>query len=477
MRENATEIKKVLDEHQYSINAIIFDAMGTFKLNSIIRKAGFAKQDGYGVAEILALMIMLPLLLLNSVNSLYRSEFQKITTMKKDAIDRLKNHEKMPWRRILYGVAKRFQTLTNPEKVVADTAAFIIDETTDPRVGRHIENVSYIFDHVVGKTRLGFKDLVLGYFDGTSVTPLDFSIPAEKGLRGKPRKEQYKKTCVPGSPGHKRRKECTVDKITQAMTMIKRAVKHGFRAKYVLTDSGFSSKGFVQAMRQIKNQALHVVCGVRKDKRQYTYQGKKMDVKALHAMLKKEGNAKRCRKLNTRYFEVVVQYEGVGDVTLYLCRFPYQKQWRVFLSTDTSLSCVAMMEIDAERWTIAVFFKEMKQHLRLGQCQSRDFDAQIAHVTICCILYTFLAYFRRVHAYASLGALCEGIVAELVEKNLAQRLWELFEELLQGVILSIAESGSVDLAQFQRSPEYAALKALFAESFLGDQLQAFNKSA
>ena len=85
MRDNATEIKKVLDEHQYSINTIIVEVMGTFKLNSIIRKAGFAKQDGYGVAEILALMIMLPLLLLNSVHSLYHSEFQKVTTMKKDA--------------------------------------------------------------------------------------------------------------------------------------------------------------------------------------------------------------------------------------------------------------------------------------------------------------------------------------------------------------------------------------------------------
>ena len=140
MRENATEIKKVLDEHQYSINAIIFEVMGTFKLKSIIRKAGFAKQDGYGVAEILALMIMLPLLLLNSVHSLYRSDFQKVTTMKKDALYRLKNQEKMPWRSILYGVAKRFQTLTNPEKAVANTSAFIMDETTDARVGRHIEN-------------------------------------------------------------------------------------------------------------------------------------------------------------------------------------------------------------------------------------------------------------------------------------------------------------------------------------------------
>ncbi len=153
MRENITEIKKVLNEHQYSIQAIIFDAMGTFKLNAIVRKAHFQKQEGYRVTEILALMIMLPLMLLKSVNGFYPSEFQPITQMKKDAIYRLKNHEMMPWREILYGVAKRFHRLTNPDKIVADTAAFIIDDTTDPRVGRHIENVSYLFDHVVGKTR------------------------------------------------------------------------------------------------------------------------------------------------------------------------------------------------------------------------------------------------------------------------------------------------------------------------------------
>ena len=98
----------LLRSKRCSINAIIFDAMGTFKLNSIIRKAHFKKQEGYRVTEILALMIMLPLMLLNSVNSFYKSEFQKVTKMKKDAIYRLKNHEMMPWRDILYGVAKRF---------------------------------------------------------------------------------------------------------------------------------------------------------------------------------------------------------------------------------------------------------------------------------------------------------------------------------------------------------------------------------
>ena len=64
MREDASEIKRVLEQHTYSITNIIFDVMKTFKLNSIIKKAGFEKQEGYSVGEILALMIMIPLMLL-----------------------------------------------------------------------------------------------------------------------------------------------------------------------------------------------------------------------------------------------------------------------------------------------------------------------------------------------------------------------------------------------------------------------------
>jgi len=57
------------------------------------------------------------------------------------------------------------------------------------------------------------------------------------------------------------------------------------------------------------------------------------------------------------------------------------------------------MEIYSIRWSIEVFFKEAKQHLGLCNCQSRDFDAQIANVTISCILYIFLAYYRRINDY------------------------------------------------------------------------------
>ena len=98
-----------------------------------------------------------------------------------------------------------------------------------------------------------------------------------------------------------------------------------------------------------------------------------------------------------------MDYEGVGEVKLYFCRFPNQKDWKLHLSTDTSFSFLAMLEIYSVRWTIEVFFREVNQYLKFGN--SQDFDAQISHVTTTYILYVFLANFRRINDYETLGGL------------------------------------------------------------------------
>ena len=478
MRKSVNEIQNVLKANGYSINNIICDVMKTFKFKLLCRQVGFQKQEGYSPFEIISIMLMLPLMLLKSVHALYKSEFEKVTDMKKDAIYRLKNNEKMPWRSLLLNVAKTFVKQVNQDKEIAANSAFILDDTAIEKTGRRIEQISYIYNHVAGKkgSKLGFKNLTLGLFDGKSFLPLDFSLHSEKQLKAKYRKQQYRKQRDPKSQGAKRIKECSIDKISNGLQMLKRAVKHGFRAKYVLTDSWFSSKEFIQTARSLANKTMHVICGVRKDKRNYRYNGENMNAKQLLATLKHERKEKRCRKRNTRYYEVLVNYEGVGEVKLYFCRFSYQKKWRLFLSTDTSLSFLGMMEIYCGRWTIEVFFKETKQQLKLGTCQSRDFDAQIAHVTTCYILYVFLAYFRRMNAYESLDGMFEVIKDELIEKNVAERLWELFEELLQTVINSIAESGVMDIKEFRNSVEYQYLKGLFENSFLGNQLKQLDNA-
>lgn len=480
MRQNLDEVNKVLEKYEYSINTIICNVIKKFNLKTICCQIGATKDSGYSVGEIISLMIMFPLMLLKSVNAFYKSEFQTVSEMKKDVIYRLKNNEKMPWRRLLFGVAKKFQQLVNPQKEVAPNSAFIVDDTADCRVGYKIENITMIHDHSSGKkgsVKYGFKNLVLGYFDGKSITPLDFSIHKERLLPKKKRKKQFKKECIKNSNGSKRRQECNVDKITNTLAMIKRAVKNGFVAKYVLVDSWFPSLNFVKEIRGIRDGAMHLVAGIKNDNRKYEYNGELLNGKELIVKLKSEGSQKRCRKWNTRYFEVEVNYEGIGIVKLYITRFPYQKKWRIFISTDTSLSMTQMLEIYSIRWTIEVMFKELKQHLQFGKCQSQDFDAQIASITISLMLYIFLAYFRRNQAYESWGGIFDMIKNELSEKNLAQRLWELFDEMLQLVINIVSKSGKIDLASFKQSPEYLYIKDLFESSFLSNQIMSINKSA
>lgn len=476
MRQDLNEIEKVFQKNKYNINNIICDIMKEFKFKTICCQLRVSKGSGYSITDVICLMILMPLMLLKSVHSLYKSQYEKTTVMKKDVIYRLKNSENMPWRTLLYSVAKRFKVLTSSGDV-ADNSCFIIDDTPDCRVGYKIENVSIIHDHANQKNtrQKGFKNLVLALFDGKSAIPLDYSIHTEKLFSLKQRKQQYKKECIRNSNGYKRRKECAIDKITNSLLMLKRAVKNGFMAKYVLADSWFTSKGFIQSVRGIKNGAMHVIGGVRNDKRNYTFEGKSQNAKQLISTLSAAKKQKRCRRWNTRYYEVIVNYEGIGDVKLYICRLPYQKKWRVFISTDTNLTFVVMMETYSIRWIIEVMFRELKQHLCLGKCQSRDFDAQIASIAISMILYIFLAYCRRKQSYETLGELFVYLNQDMTEKTLAQRLWELFDELLSTVIEIIKKTGSVDLSKFKDSREYQYIQELFTQSFLGNQLLSINK--
>lgn len=81
------------------------------------------------------------------------------------------------------------------------------------------------------------------------------------------------------------------------------------------------------------------------------------------------------------------------------------------------------------------------------------------------------------NAYESIGGLFELIKDEVCEKNLAERLWELFDELLHTVIDLISQSGSVDITNFVNSPEYLYIKGLFESSFLSNQMLEVNKPA
>jgi len=84
---------------------------------------------------------------------------------------------------------------------------------------------------------------------------------------------------------------------------------------------------------------------------------------------------------------------------------------------------------------------------------------------------------KRIGDYETLGELFRMTQQDICEKNLAERLWMLFEELLTSITTAISASGPMDVTMIIQSEEYIYAKKLFASSFLLDQIISVNKAA
>lgn len=213
--------------------------------------------------------------------------------------------------------------------------------------------------------------------------------------------------------------------------MIKRAVKHGFIADFLLTDSWFTSEYFIRSIRKIKKGMLHLPGMCKMDKRNYLFEGNEYTAKQLLQRFK--GTKKRSRKVNAYYLALCAEYKGI-PLKLFFSRYSKRGKWHLLISTDLTLNFIKAIEIYNIRWSIEVFFKETKQYLNLGKSQANDFDAQIADTTIAMIQNTILTLFKRFQAYETIGELFRESQRRLLELTLAERLWNLFIELQRQIV-------------------------------------------
>jgi len=427
---NLTELKPLCDSPDKPLS-ILYRFMNGKKSVSGLKSLEQTKSSGYSSREVLFLLLALPFLGQSNLHSFFQSSFSSLSKAKKDVYYRLKNNEVLNWRKILLGMAKEFMhrvgRAESEQESQHEVSAFVLDDTFLPKCGKLIEGVSMVWDHVVQGSRLGFKCLTLGYWEGKSMIPLDFSLHREKGknkkrpfgLSLKKIREQLKKLRKKGSGGSIRKKELDTDKITNSIKMLKRAVKNGFKADYLLTDSWFVCEKLLVFVLSCSGIG-HLVGQCKLDKRAYSYKGKTYNAKELKHLLRK--NWKRARSLRMSYLAVVVEYKGI-KIKLFFTRGHGQKKTRLLLSTHLSLSFIKAYRIYAIRWTIEVFFKEAKQLLGLGKCQSNDFDAQIADTTLAMIRYTILNFEKRIGAYQTLGGLFKNAKEQTRELLLSERIW------------------------------------------------------
>jgi hypothetical protein len=405
-----------------------------FSVFKIWRYLGAFKSKGFDVSVLLLSLLVFRLW----GESICRMQAKGKNILEKiddNTFYRLMNNPWMDWRKLLMAFAKQFaaQVKANGDNTAGATC-FVLDDTDIEKTGKTMEFISRIFNHVTKRYPLGYKLLLLAFWDGKSLIATDCSLHHEKGQKGtcglskKEHGSQFSKKRDSKSPGQKRVGELDIKKGEVAVSMLKRAVKNGFIASYVLMDSWFVSDDMIKSVRAIKKGAMHILGMCKLDRRQYLVDQKLLNAHQLIAKNERK-RGKYSRKYKSTYISLVVDYKG-EKVRLFLVRYNNAKNWTILLTTDLTLSFVEAIELYQIRWTIEVLFKECKQYLRLGGSQNTDFDGQVADVTITLATHTILSLQKRFSSYETMGELFRETQQHLLELTLWERLVKVFLKMV-----------------------------------------------
>jgi IS4 transposase len=251
-------------------------------------------------------------------------------------------------------------------------------------------------------------------------------------------RERYHKKRSKESQGQVRVSEYAESKIRRMMDMVRLSIAQGIRFDYLLVDSWFTCYELVKFIKT-RRIGCHFLGMIKAGKTLYGFNGKSLTSSQIVDELRRKRKMKHSKLLSCFYGEAEVDFKGM-KVKLFFCKTSHKGKWHGLLTTHTRLSFEEAYKIYSTRWTIEVFFKEAKQHLGLGKCQSQDFDAQIASTTLCMLQYNLLSVAKRFAGYETLGELFRKAQADTLELTLNERIWLIILE----IVTQIAELFETD---------------------------------
>ena len=195
------------------------------RIKTGLNRAGIVKKDGYHAGHLLFILVLLPILKIKTVQGFCRKHLEQWSEARKDAFYRLKTKD-YRWRSLLYWI-----TEIALDVISTEDACIVVDDTILKKTGGSIENVSYVYDHNAGKSVLGYCMVVIGLFTSGGFFPLDFGFSASD--------KRHKRGCEykgdkRSSSGRMSTEATEMTKLQLVESMIKRALSHGVKAKYVL---------------------------------------------------------------------------------------------------------------------------------------------------------------------------------------------------------------------------------------------------
>jgi hypothetical protein len=140
--------------------------------------------------------------------------------------------------------------------------------------------------------------------------------------------------------------------------------------------------------------------------------------------------------------------------------------WVVFLCTDVELSETKILEVYALRWSIEVYFKEIKQNLGFLKEQSGRYQLAYASVHLAALRYLLLFEAMLRAGQLSYGEIRDRESGRLQTLTYAALLWQLFRALIEGALQGLVR----DLGRKIIKKVLAAIDQT-VEGFLNQALQ------
>ena len=233
----------------------------------------------------------------------------------------------------------------------------------------------------------------MGWSDGASFLPILFSLVGSR--KASNRRQATVSAIDRRTVGARRRREAEEAAPTLVVRALQDALRAGITARFVLFDRWFTTGKLVAEI--VRTTGLDVIGMVKASPHiRYTYRDRHLTLNPLYRQVVRSRWARTdligscIATLTTDAGPLPVKIVFVRD------RRTESKQWLALWSTDLTVTDDEVVRIYGKRWAIETFFNGAKSLLGIPrEYQGRSYEGCVAHVTLVCIRYQWLALEAR----------------------------------------------------------------------------------
>src|SRR5271165_5173378 len=396
------------------------------------------RSDGEPLPNVLCALLAWPLMKVKSIHC-FCAELGQILAGQVSVLYDFLGREDINWRGLSSELARRIN-LDN-ELGPRSQGAFVVDVSSRARAGSKVEGTSCYFDHTEGRHRKGHQVLQLGLAGEKGFLPLEAQlVMGEKAAVDKPKDKPFKDQRSSAARDLRRARQDTKHELFRSM--LQRALQAGFRAAYVLADAWFGCK---ENIRCCLDNQLTAIFQMKRGNLVYEYQGRDYTARQLYTkvqrrMLPLNRRARyKTASLTVRLNLAIADQQPPDWVEVRLVfsapvRARSADTWVLFLCTDLTRSDAKILEVYALRWSIEVYFKEIKQNLGFLKEQSGRYQVAYASVHLAAMRYRLLFEAMLRNGQLSYGEIRDRESGRLQVLTYAALLWQLFRALIEGAL-------------------------------------------